>query len=49
MSGMTNNFILDIDLDTPFGDIRIHYDDDDEKNDDNDQVSLFSTVDYIYI
>ena len=44
MSDMTNNFILDIDLGTPFGDIRIHYDDDDEKNDDNDQVSLFSTV-----
>ena len=44
MSDMTNNFILDIDLDTPFGDIHIHYDDDDEKDDDNDQVSLFNTV-----
>ena len=44
MSDMTNNFILDIDLDTPFGDIRIHYDDNGEKDDDNDQVSLFSIV-----
>ena len=33
MSDMTNDFTLDIDLDTPFGDIHIH---DDEKDDDND-------------
>ena len=36
MSDMTNDFILDIVLDTPFGDIHIHYDNDGEKDDDND-------------
>ena len=36
MSDMTNDFILDIDVDTPFGDIHIHYDDNGEKDDDND-------------
>ena len=36
MSDMTNDFILAIDRDTPCGDIHIHYEDDDEKDDDND-------------